>query len=115
MSDEHEFKFRGQMYDCAKVKKVNGGYVFAVIEDNKESNLIEFLKCSFGQSNENTKNTKTPFSNLVKSFSKDFVGSFPKKIMLPSSSLTPFSCFKAANTCSGHFLILQNPPDSIYC
>jgi hypothetical protein len=114
MCDENEFQFKGQMYDYTSMKKVAGGYMFYVIEDNKESNLIDFIKSFYGQSNESGKSSKTPITHLLKNFSKDFVGSFSKKFMLPLSSATCLSFCKAKDTCPGYFRLIQNPPDSKY-
>ena len=110
-SEEKEFRFRGQMYDYTTMQKTGSGYVFYVVPDNKESNLIEFLKSVYGQSNANGKGSKAPLSNLFKNFSKDFVGSFSKLIQFPLSRATGFVVLLANATSSGYFSSIQNPPD----
>ena len=115
LSEEKEFRFRGQMYDYTTMQKTEGGYVFYVIPDNKESNLIEFLKSVYGQSNQSGKSSKAPLTNLFKNFSKDFVGSFSKLLQFPLSHTTGFVTLVEHSTCSGYFSSIQNPPDFTAC
>jgi hypothetical protein len=109
-TDDDEFNFRGRMYDYKTVKKATGGYIFYTLEDNKETNLIGFLKAVYS-SDESSKNTKAPLCNLLKNFSKDFVGSF-SKISLPALPANTYSVFVALRgICTGYFISIQNPPD----
>ena len=114
-SEEKEFRFRGQMYDYTTMQKTESGYVFYVLPDNKESNLVDFLKSVYGQSNPNGKSSKAPLTNLFKNFSKDFVGSFSKEIQFPLSRAAGFVALVTHVTCSGYFRSIQNPPDFTAC
>ena len=111
ITDEGEFIFNGMMYDYKSVKKANGGYTFYALEDTRESGLVDFLKAVYGQSNDNAKSSKAPLANLLKNFSKDFIGCISKHLLLPLSNLSGFSLLAATNTCTGYRLLLQNPPD----
>jgi len=111
-TDDQEFNFRGRMYDYKTVKKTKGGYIFYALEDNKESNLIDFLKTAYEQSGQSGRNGKTPFGNLLKSFSKDFVGCFSREMAAPILSKSHFFLLSANETRTGHCRMLQNPPDA---
>ena len=112
MSDEHEFKFRGQMYDYKAVKKTDGGYIFYALQDNKESNLIDFIKTAFDQSGGHNKSTKSPFSNLLKNFSKDFVGTFSTNVVSPAAFVVYSTPLAGRNTCAGYLTPVPAPPDT---
>ena len=112
ISDEHEFKFKGRMYDYKAVKKTADGYIFYALQDNKESNLVDFVKNTFDQSNGHSKNTRSPFGNLLKNFSKDFIGHFSGVAIDPTNTIVYAAPLPGNYTSAGYFNRIQNPPDT---
>lgn len=75
MFEEHEFYYRGNMFDFKTFDlESNGNYVFYALQDNKETTLITLLKTVFNHPDD--KNNQTPISGLLKNFIKDFVGTY---------------------------------------
>lgn len=111
ITESNEFRFRGNMYDYKAVTKTQEGYTFFVLEDKRESNLVDFLKSVFGSNNDNTKISKLPFADLLKNFSKDFVGSFSHTVFFPVAAQNSFAMYLTQETCRGFNLPVQNPPD----
>ncbi len=113
VTGEGEFKFMGQLYDSKTVQKTPGGYIIYALEDNKESELIDFISSSYGQFSENDKTNKSPFRNLLKNFSKDFVCCFPGQFNMLQPAI-PSGKFSSSRTqsCSGYFSLITDPPET---
>ena len=111
--EENEFSYRGRMYDFKAVVKEGGNYVFYVLEDEKETTLTAILKNMFDTADGSSKNTKSPFGNLLKNSEKDFVNCLQKDFVtqLPSELFTWFYC--TAIISEGHHRIFSSPPDFI--
>jgi len=112
MAGENEFNFKGHRYDYQGLQKTNGGYIFYVLEDTKELSLVDFLTAAYGQENATDKNNHSPFNNLLKKFSKDFVTSFPKPVNVLRTN-NPLACFFPAKStiCFGYCGLILDPPD----
>ncbi len=111
ITDGNEFKYHGHMYDYKTVKKTGHTYIFYALEDHKESNLVDFIKSIYDQSDENSKSSKNPFGNLVKNFSKDFIGSFTRTIVFPEIHLSAFTVCTTTCTLQGYLRLVRTPPD----
>ena len=112
-SGENEFTYKGRMYDFKTVTKLKGAYIFSALEDNKESRLIDFMKAVYAPANEKNKDTKSPLGNLMKSFSKDFVGCFSQPFLSPIPVISTQSLCLAQSTSTGYSMLVQHPPDLI--
>jgi hypothetical protein len=113
LQGEHEFSFKGSMYDYKEVKKIGDDYVFSAIADNNEDNLFGLLRNEFEQQPCAGANSRQPLSNLLKNFSFDF----------ELNALTPFKpalfcCFPLAHynvlsfTSTGFHTRIIAPPDN---
>lgn len=112
-SGENEFTYKGRMYDFKTVTKLDDAYIFSALEDNKESGLIDFMKAVYAPSNEKNKDTRGPFGNLMKSFSKDFVGCFSRPVLAPLSAVSTRYPSFVKYTSPGYSILVQHPPDLI--
>ena len=108
--EENEFSFRGKMYDFKTVVKDGNNYVFYALADEKETTLISFLKNVFDHTSNSSKN-KSPFSNLLKSFDKDFVGTTTPKFIAVVSTNTFVTVHFNQKTSEGYYSIPSSPPD----
>ena len=99
------------MYDYKTATKTQEGYTFFVLEDKRESNLVDFLKSTFGPGNDNAKSSKLPFADLIKNFSKDFVGSCSHTLFFPLTTQGSLAFYLTQKTCNGFNMPVQNPPD----
>ena len=111
ITESNEFRFRGHMYDYKTATKTQEGYTFFVLEDKRESNLVDFLKSTFGPGNDNAKSSKLPFADLIKNFSKDFVGSCSHTLFFPLTTQGSLAFYLTQKTCNGFNMPVQNPPD----
>ena len=114
-TDENEFSFKGRMYDYKSVTRTSEGYVFSVLEDNRESGLVDFLKAAFNGGNDNAKSSKSPLAELFKNFSKDFLGSFGHTVLLAASGPVTRTVYLTEPVRSGYDVPRQNPPDFYSC
>ena len=106
---ENEFKFNGHLYDYQSIQKNKAGYTIRAIEDTKESNLADLLSAAYGQPNPNH---NLPFGNLLKSFCKDFVGSFLKRVVLSLTNTVQHTILSARPSLfSGYVGLILDPPD----
>ena len=111
--EENEFSYRGRMYDFKTVVREGSNYVFYVLEDEKETTLMAVLKNMFDTADGSSKNTKSPFGNLLKNFEKDFVNCLQKDFVtqLPNQLFGWFSI--TDNTSEGHQIVIFSPPDFV--
>lgn len=107
---DDEFSYQGRMYDYKCLKKTNGGYIFYALEDTKEVSLIDLVKAAYAPSNATGK-SKAPMGNLLKNFSKDFVGAISGQVVFPSASKPQIPFVATLHTCNGYGVLVQNPPD----
>ncbi|MFN8288375.1 MAG: hypothetical protein U0V74_16580 [Chitinophagales bacterium] len=104
-----EFSYQGKMYDMARQEKRDGYFVFYVVQDEKEDNLLSMLKV-FYQDHQESKD-HSPLSNLVKNIAKDFVSVFDTIKIDPLNVLSAHSLTEiVGNLSEGFSTALIVPP-----
>lgn len=113
MCEEHEFFYRGNMFDFKSVElQTSGDYIFYALQDNKETTLIVLLKTVFNYPEDKT--NQTPLGNLLKNFVKDFVGTFPSSFLYLFTSPISFLPVKYGLTVlDGYSSEISPPPDQV--
>ncbi len=111
-TDEHEFKYRGRMFDFKCMEKQGDTYVFYALQDEKETALAVLLNDIFGADKATGKNSKSPFSKLIKDFDKHSLAPEAKPIIhaLPSLDLT--NAAAKLQVSKGYHTPLSSPPDA---
>ena len=112
ITDGHEFRYRGRMYDFQSVKKTRDAYVFYALADNKEYNLEKVFGNDFQQNTSKSNTAKNQGSKTVKDF-YNYYTAFTASAF--SAALLHVQLLGSARfTCllsEGHCLIIQSPPD----
>ena len=113
LTEEHEFILRGRLYDFKTMSKEGSNYIFLAKEDTKETTLTDLLKDNYESANTKSNTHKSPFGNLLKNFSKDFITTSAKQFVCSISSTSFAVSPLSIKMCSGFTAVISAPPDRV--
>lgn len=87
---EHEFRYRGNLYDIIRKTETSGCEVWHCIQDEQEQEMLSHLKQQVHQNNGHpSKNAKL----LIKSIVKDYIVEIPASADVSAIPIAHFSYF----------------------